>query len=368
MVGKRTLSESQRAELLQTLRSETSGLVRERILIVLLRDDGKTYAEIGKFLGCTLKTAARWCNQVNLNDLNSFRDGRAKGNHVKATPEYIKQLLETVEREPSEYGYEFGRWTTSRLATHMSETTDIYLGGEQIRRILRQKKYVYIWAKADLSEKQDQPKREAYKQKLSHYFALTQDKPEIIQIWFWDESGFSLRVIRRKTWGKKGKRRKVSGQRRTGRVNVMGGLRYHDRHRLCFFIERGNSETFYGQLEQLQAFVQQEWVAQGHDAAEFEIKGPKIIVLVDNASYHKRLETLAQIAANLTNIVVDFLPEYSPDLNLIELVWHSCKEYIAHRTFSSKQQLEELLHRLLNQGELQIKWNRKRKNKGNAID
>jgi transposase len=337
-------------------------------LIVLLRDDGKTYDQIGKFLGCTLKTAARWCNQANPDDLSSFRDGRAKGNHVKATPEYIKQLLETVEREPREYGYEFGRWTTTRLATHMAEVTNIYLSGEQIRRILRQKKYAYLWAKADLSEKQDQPKREAYKQKLAHYFALSQDKPEVIQIWFWDESGFSLRVIRRKTWGKKGKRRKVSGQRRTGRVNVMGGLRYHDRHRLCFFIERGNSETFYEQLVQLQAFVQQEWVGQGHAASDFATKGPKIIVLVDNASYHRRLETLAQITANLTNIVVDFLPEYSPDLNLIELVWHSCKEYIAHRTFTSKQELEELLHRLLNQAELQIQWNRKRKNKGNAID
>lgn len=244
MVGKRSLSESERAELLEFLRSETSSIVRERILIVLLRNDGKTYAQIGKFLGCTLKTAARWCNQVNLNDLSSFRDGRAKGNHVKATPEYIKLLLETVEREPSEYGYEFGRWTTTRLATHMAETTDIYLGGEQIRRILRQKKYAYIWAKADLSEKQDQPKREAYKQKLAHYFALSQDKPEVIQLWFWDESGFSLRVIRRKTWGKKGKRRKVSGQRRTGRVNVMGGLRYHDRHRLCFLLNAATTRRF----------------------------------------------------------------------------------------------------------------------------
>jgi transposase len=368
MVGKRSLSESQRAELLEALRREPSGLVRERILIVLLRDDGKTYEQIGKFLGCTLKTAARWCNQVNPDDISSFHDGRAQGNHVKATPAYIELLLETVKQEPSEFGYEFGRWTTARLATHMAEQTNIYLSGEQLRRILRQKKYVYRWAKADLSDKQDQPKREAYKQKLAHYFALTQDKPEVIQLWFWDESGFSLRVIRRKTWGKQGKRRKVSGQRRAGRVNVMGGLRYHDRHRLCFFVERGNSETFYAQLVKLQAFVQQEWVEQGHDAAGFASKGPKIIVLVDNASYHRHSETLAQISANLTNIIVDFLPEYSPDLNLIELVWHSCKDYIAHRTFTSKQELEELLHRLLNQGQLHIQWNRKRKNKGNAID
>lgn len=368
MLGKGTLSESERTEMLEALRQESSGLLRERILIVLLRDDGKTYAEIGKFLGCTLKTAARWCNQFKPGEVSSLEDGRAKGNHVKATSEYIKLLLETVEQEPSSYGYEFGRWTTARLAAHMAETTDIYLSGEQVRRILKQKKYVYHWAKSDLSDKQNQPKREAYKQKLEHYFAISADKPEVIQIWFWDESGFSLRVIRRKTWGKQGTRRKVAGQRRAGRVNVMGGLRYHDRQRLCFFIERGNSDTFYAQLVQLQIFVQQEWVAQGHEATQFATRGPKIIVLVDNASYHRHLETLARINANLSNIIVDFLPEYSPDLNLIELVWHSCKEFIAHRTFTSKTELQELLHKLLNQGALHIQWNRKRKNKGNAID
>ena len=56
-----------------------------------------------------------------------------------------------------------------------------------------------------------------------------------------------------------------------------------------------------------------------------------------------------------------------PDYNLIELVWHSAKEYIAHRLFESVEQLEELLNQLLNQGSLIIKWERKIKNKGNAV-
>ncbi|MHC5897709.1 MAG: IS630 family transposase, partial [Nostoc sp.] len=58
---------------------------------------------------------------------------------------------------------------------------------------------------------------------------------------------------------------------------------------------------------------------------------------------------------------------YSPDFNLAELVWHSVKEYIAHRLFKSVPDLQELLNRLLNDGELIIKWGRKIKNKGNAI-
>jgi transposase len=67
----------------------------------------------------------------------------------------------------------------------------------------------------------------------------------------------------------------------------------------------------------------------------------------------------------MPNMSWEFLPLYSPDFNIIELVWHSCKEYIAHRLFQSVDQLRNLLEKLLNQGELIIKWQRKIKNKGN---
>jgi hypothetical protein len=41
--------------------------------------------------------------------------------------------------------------------------------------------------------------------------------------------------------------------------------------------------------------------------------------------------------------------------------------YLAHRLFKSVEELSELLHRLLNEGEIVIKWDRKVKNKSHAI-
>ncbi|HEY9661531.1 MAG TPA: IS630 family transposase, partial [Allocoleopsis sp.] len=43
-------------------------------------------------------------------------------------------------------------------------------------------------------------------------------------------------------------------------------------------------------------------------------------------------------------------------------------EYIAHRLFKSVDELRDLLKKLLNDGELVIKWGRKIKNKGNAVN
>ena len=87
-----------------------------------------------------------------------------------------------------------------------------------------------------------------FTERLTRYLAITKEKPDFLQVWFWDETGFRLRVIRRKNWGKKGKRRKITGQRRRGRVNVMGGIREQDRKRLCFFIKKGDADMFYEQL------------------------------------------------------------------------------------------------------------------------
>ena len=78
-----------------------------------------------------------------------------KGNHQKATEKYIEILLETVEKEPQELGYEFGRWSAQRLATYLEEETGISLSGSQVRRILSRKKYVYLWAKYSLESKRN---------------------------------------------------------------------------------------------------------------------------------------------------------------------------------------------------------------------
>jgi transposase len=242
------------------------------------------------------------------------------------------------------------------------------LSSSRIRRILKKNKYVYIWGKSSLEDKQDKEKRKEFKVKLENYIRLTKEHPNAYQIWFWDECGFSLRVIRRKTWTKKGKRKKVNGIRRRGKVNVMGALRYTDKKRLCFMITQGNSETFYNQLTNFYMEILEEWVNAGNKAEDFREKGPNIVIILDNASYHKKQEITDKIAQELPNIILEYLPPYSPDYNLIELVWHSAKEYIAHREFDSKESLEKIVNELLNEGFLIIKWSQKRKNKGNAVN
>jgi hypothetical protein len=142
-----------------------------------------------------------------------------------------------------------------------------------------------ICSQYSLEDKQDEQAREEFKKKFDEYKKLVREKPESIQIWFWDESGFSLRVIRRKQWTKKGKRKKVRGDRRKGRVNVMGGVRYSDKKRWVDFITTGNSQNFKSVLLIFYKDIQREWIEQGNKEEDFHKNGSKIVIILDNASF-----------------------------------------------------------------------------------
>ena len=161
MPVKNFLTQEQKTNLQNALKESEDSHFRQRVLMLLLMNDGKTYAEITDFLGCSYRSVAYWCCHGDPENLESLKDQRRKGNKRKATPQYIDLLMKTIEKEPSEYDYEFGRWTAARLSKHLEKETGIKLSSEQVRRILKEKKYVYHWAKYSLEDKQNKKKREA---------------------------------------------------------------------------------------------------------------------------------------------------------------------------------------------------------------
>ncbi|NCT65717.1 MAG: helix-turn-helix domain-containing protein, partial [Microcystis aeruginosa G13-01] len=106
MPAKDFLDLEEKKNLQKALKEEERAEVRERILMFLLLNDGKTQREIAEFIGCSLKTVAHWCVHGDPNNLESLEDGRKNGNHKKATEEYINLLLKIVDEDPKELGYE----------------------------------------------------------------------------------------------------------------------------------------------------------------------------------------------------------------------------------------------------------------------
>ena len=101
-----------------------------------------------------------------------------QGNYRKVISEYIAELPRVIEEEPTVFGDEFGRWTTSRLATHLATTTKTQMSRVQLGRILTQKKYRYLWAKYSLEDKQDAEKRLVFKGQLEEELVHSMAYPE----------------------------------------------------------------------------------------------------------------------------------------------------------------------------------------------
>jgi hypothetical protein len=51
-----------------------------------------------------------------------------------------------------------------------------------LRRILKRKKYSYIWAKYDLEDKQNPIERAKFKEKLTQYLSIAREQPERLQV------------------------------------------------------------------------------------------------------------------------------------------------------------------------------------------
>ncbi len=62
MQAKNHLSPEQKERLIKTLKESDNPYTRERILILLLMNDGKTYQEISKFLEISYPTVAYWAS------------------------------------------------------------------------------------------------------------------------------------------------------------------------------------------------------------------------------------------------------------------------------------------------------------------
>lgn len=62
-----------------------------------------------------------------------------------------------------------------------------------------------------------------------------------------------------------------------------------------------------------------------------------LVLVLDNATYHKTARLRAWFAAHRARISVLWLPTYSPQLNLIERVWRFIKQKLAcHRYWNDR--------------------------------
>lgn len=155
-----------------------------------------------------------------------------------------------------------------------------------------------------------------------------------IDLAFYDESGFSLTPSIPYRWQEKGKTAMINSER-SKTINTLGFL--NPDCQLTAYTVNGTVNTNVV-IECFEAYFEQ------------TKKDKPLIIIADNAPTHKSkafMEKLDLWAKN--DCYLFFLPPYSPELNIIEILWRFIKyEWLEVTAYKSFEKLEEVLSELLN--------------------
>lgn len=147
---------------------------------------------------------------------------------------------------------------------------------------------------------------------------------------FLDECEVHLHPQLTKVWTFKGKRPEVPAAGWNRRLCVYGALNFAGGQVHYTVHPKKNACQFNGFLRKL-----------------LNAKRRRLVVLVlDNASYHKTRETLDILAGHEDHIMVVWLPTYSPELNAIEGLWgYMKKTALNNYFFGTPENLESAIDR-----------------------
>lgn len=295
------LSEEQKEYLELRHRYEGDKRVADRIKAVLLKNEG-------------------WKNKAIAQALRI---------HEETVRYYITDWTSDEKLKPENGGsYSKLNDTQSRaLESHLEETTytrviDICAYIEKIYGVrytvsgltkwLHQHRFSYKHPKT-VPAKADIAKQEEF---IEKYIKLVADTPANEPILFMDSAHPTMATKVVCGWIRKGVDKSIAQTASRTRVNVMGAIELASMNVESCCPDYVNAETTVVFFDQLKA--------------AYPI-APSIHIILDQSGYHRSL--LVREEALKRNIVLHFLPPYSPNLNPIERLWKVMNENVRNNVF-----------------------------------
>lgn len=155
-----------------------------------------------------------------------------------------------------------------------------------------------------------------------------------LSLFYLDESGFSNIPNVQRAWAPKGKPHAADASSGRQRVNVIGALEF-------------NSGRLWYDLHS-QAVKRPQVTELIDRIARREQRMPLTVVVLDNATMHHHFDSDKLDEWLIEHrLILLHLPPYSPELNLIEIVWKHAKYHWRRFITWSKEQLREEVAKLM---------------------
>ena len=275
------------------------------------------------------RTLFHWLELYRHGGYDALREEQRSGRPRKVNAEVLQWLYQAITLgDPRQYQFDYCLWTLGIIRAMLRRVHGIELSKSGVSRLLRH-----------LGLSPQVPKYKSYRQdpqKLRRYLQTT--FPEVVRearrtgavIYFVDEAAVRADAHRGTTWAPVGKTPVVEdsgdrfGLRLISAVSPRGDMKF------ATFEGRMTSQRFVAFLQKLRADT-----------------GKPIIVIADNATYHKDGSAKRYLRPTPEGIRVEHLPTYAPELNPDEQVWNHLKGRLGKLFIQSKEQMKQETKRIL---------------------
>ena len=316
-----SLTEAEKKELEKLFRHHPSFRVRKRAHSILLSNRGFTISEIVRIYQVDRDTVSSWFDRWQENGADGLADKARSGRPPKLSGEEAKVVLDALQEDPRsirnaaekvfrETGKAVSQWTLKRIAQKAK------LRWKRMRKSQKSKRDEALFRQA-------QAELEVLK---------VQDEGGEIDLVYLDEAGFSLIPVVPYAWQPIGQTLEIPSAY-SRRLNVLGFLSQKHQFYECTVEGKVDSDVVINCFD---CFVQ-------------SITGQTVVV-IDNAPMHTSRKFQAKLEEwACQGLLVTYLPPYSAELNLIEILWRFIKyQWLPLSAYSSFKELKTSLQNVLN--------------------
>ncbi len=303
------LTQKEQEKIKQLHRGCSERKFADKLKSLLLLDNGFSCIEVGKILLLDDDSIRRYRTQYLNQGAESMLSDNNNGTSSRLNECQINELETHLEKNTYS--------NTKGIIVWIKNSFKITYSTNGINSLLKRLGFVY--KKPVLTPcKADAIKQEEF---IEQYHELKNSLEKRDQIYFMDGVHPQHNAIASYGWIKRGKTKQLKTNNGRKRTNINGALNLKTKEVLYVEDERINSQTM---IALLQIILKKQ-------------KEGKIHIILDNARYYHS-QLVKDFLVENKRIHLKFLPPYSPNLNIIERLWHILKKKVVYNKFYPKFQ------------------------------
>lgn len=293
------LRAEQREELQAVMKSAAPQRKRMRAHAVLLSARHYSLDQIADIYQVDRDRVSQWLERWEADQVDGLDDEPRSGRPPKLTEAERQDALKITLQEPRSI-----KTGLQRIADEVGKL----LSGETLRTVLSTEGYVWKRMRRSSRARRDEAEFRAAEAELAQLRASGLAGTSPMDLWYFDEAGFSLQPTIPYAWQKVGQRLELASTHGP-RQNVLGFFNLHNQFHAFAFQGAIDSHT----------------VIHCFELFHHQQQRPALVV-VDNAPIHTSDDFEDELERwQKEELYVKFLPPYCPELNLIEILWRKIK-------------------------------------------